>query len=70
MRICSDFKLTINKVTKLDTYYLEESFSQLAGGKRYTKLDLAHPYLQIALDDDSKLYVVINTHKGLYRSVA
>ena len=42
-------------------------FSQLAGGKHYTKLDLAHAHLQIALDDDSKQYVVINTHKGLYR---
>ena len=70
VRIFGDSKLTVNKVAKLDTYPLpkiEELFSQLAGGKSFTKLDLAHAYIQIALDDDSKQYVVINTHKGLYR---
>ena len=30
------------------------------------KLDLAHAYQQILLDDESKTFVVINTHKGLY----
>ena len=70
VRICGDFKLTVNKVAKLDTYPLpkiDDLFSQLADGKRFSKLDLAHAYLQIALDDESKQYVVINTHKGLYR---
>ena len=70
VRICGDFKLTINKVSKLDTYpcpKIEELFSQVAGGKAFTKFNLAHAYLQIALDDDSKQYVVINTHKELYR---
>ena len=70
VRICGDFKLTVNKVAKLDTYPLlkiDDLFSQLAGGKRFSKLDLAHAYLQVALDEESKQYVVINTHKGLYR---
>ena len=70
VRICSDFKLTVNKVAKLDTYPLpkiDDLFSQLADGKHFSKLDLAHAYLQIALDDESKQYMVINTHKGLYR---
>ena len=70
VRICGDFKLTVNKVAKLDTYPLpkiDDLFSQLASGKSFTKLDLAHAYLQIALDEESKQYVVINTHKGLYR---
>ena len=70
VRICGDFKLTVNKVAKLDTYPLpkiDDLFSQLTSGKSFTKLDLAHAYLQIALDEESKQYVVINTHKGLYR---
>ena len=46
---------------------IEELFVHLAGGRHFTKLDLVHAYLQIALDDGSKQYVVINTHKGLYR---
>lgn len=32
----------------------------------FTTLDLAHAYLQIPLDEESKKYVVINTHRGLY----
>ena len=70
VRICGDFKLTVNKVAKLDTYPLpkiDDLFSQIAGGKRFSKLDLAHADLQIALEEESKQYVVINTHKGLYR---
>jgi len=70
VRICGDFKLTVNKLAKLDTYPLpkiDDLFSQLAGGKQFSKLDLAHAYLQIALEEESKQYVDINTHKGLYQ---
>ena len=35
--------------------------------KCFTKLDLAHVYTQIPLDESSKQYVTINTHKGLFR---
>ena len=41
--------------------------SHLSGGKKFTKLDLAHTYQQIPLDEDSKRLVVINTHSGLFR---
>ena len=44
---------------------IDDLFSQLAGRKHFSKLDLAHAYLQIA--EESKQYVVINAHKGLYR---
>ena len=37
----------------------------VAGGKLFSKLDLAQAYLQILLEDDSKKYTTINTHKGL-----
>ena len=45
MRLCGDYKLTINRVAKPDVYPLprmEELFATLAGGKHFTKLDLAH----------------------------
>ena len=70
VRICGDFKVTINPVLKNDVYPLplpEELFHKLNGGTRFTKLDLADAYLQIELDEDSKQLVVINTHQGLYR---
>ena len=33
----------------------------------FSKLDLDNAYLQMPLDDESKQYVTINTHKGLFR---
>ena len=70
VRICGDFKLTINQASKLDRYpipMVEDLFATLAGGKMFTKLDLSQPYQQIELEESSKNYVVINTQKGLFR---
>ena len=70
IRICGDFKLTVNQAAKLDSHPLpriEDLFASLAGGQTFSKLDLAHAYEQVSLDEDSKRFVVINTHKGLYR---
>ncbi len=39
----------------------------MPSGQRYSKLDLSHAYQQIELDDNSKQFTVINTHKGLFR---
>lgn len=70
VRICGDFKQTVNPVSKLDCYPIpkvEDLFARLAGGKSFTKLDLSQAYQQLPLDDQSKQYVVINTPKGLFR---
>ena len=42
-------------------------FASLSGGSTYTKLDLAHAYLQVPLDAESKKITTINTHRGLYQ---
>ena len=70
VRICGDFKVTINPLLKTDIYPLpnpQELFQALNGGCKFTKLDLADAYLQVELNEESKKMVVINTHKGLYR---
>ena len=70
IRICGDYKLTINRAAKPDVYPLprvEDLLATLAGGKSCSKLDLAQAHQQIPLDESSKPYVTINTHKGLYR---
>ena len=70
VRICGDFKQTVNRVAKLDRYpipKMEDLFSSLAGGKSYSKIDLSQAYQQLRLDDKSMKYVVINTHKGLFK---
>ena len=69
IRVCGDYKLSVNRVAKLETYPLpriEDLFTSLAGGKTFSKLDLAHAYLQVELDPSTRKYVTINTHKGLY----
>ena len=48
VRICGDFKQTVNPVPKLDRYLIprvEDLFSQLSSGKSFTKLDLSQAYL-------------------------
>ena len=70
VQICGDFKHTINPVSKLDRYpipKIQDLFSQLSGGKSFTKLNLSQAYVQIPLEEESKNLVVINTHKGLFR---
>ena len=65
-----DYKLTANQAAKVDTYPLpriEDLLASLAGGKSFSKLDLAHAYQQIELEEESRKYVTINTHKGLFQ---
>ncbi|XP_063894989.1 uncharacterized protein K02A2.6-like [Helicoverpa armigera] len=68
IRICADYKLTLNKVIEVDRYPLprvEELLFKLKGGEHFSKIDLSQAYAQFELDDTRK-YTVINTHKGLF----
>ena len=67
---CGDYKVTVNLALQVDQYPLpkpEELFATLAGGKKFTTLDLSQAYLQLELDEESSKYTTINSHKGLYR---
>lgn len=70
VRICGDYKQTVNKVSNLDAYpipKIDDLYTKLAGGKTFSELDLSHAYEQMLLDEESKQYVTINTHKGLFQ---
>ena len=70
LRICGDFKQTVNRASKLDKYpipKIEDLFAKLAGGKTFSKLDMSQAYQQIPLEEESRKYVVINTHRGLFQ---
>ena len=69
LRICGDYKCTINRAVKVDTYpipNIEELYVKLAGGHCFTKLDLSQAYQQLPLDEECKLLTTINTKKGLF----
>ena len=68
-QICGDFKVTVNQALMVNQYPLpnaEDLFTTLAGGKKFTKLDLSQAYLQLQLEPESQKYCTINTHQGLY----
>ncbi|XP_060075467.1 uncharacterized protein K02A2.6-like [Ylistrum balloti] len=70
IRLCCDFKVTINQCLEEQQYPLpnvEDMFAQLAGEQTFTKLDLSQAYQQLALDKMSERYLTINTHLGLFQ---
>ena len=70
IRICGDYKLTVNKVANTDVYSLskiDELVTALTGIRAFSKLDLSQACQQLVLDEASKLYTTIGTHRGLYR---
>lgn len=69
LRLCGDFKVTINPVLLVDQYPLPKPTDLMAcltGGVCFSKLDLTSAYQQMLLDDESAKLVAINTHQGLY----
>lgn len=69
IRICGDYKITINPLLK-DFHYplprIEDIFATLAGGEQYSKLDLSHAYQQILLTEESQPMTAITTHIGTF----
>uniref|UniRef100_A0A1Y1N2I4 RNA-directed DNA polymerase n=3 Tax=Photinus pyralis TaxID=7054 RepID=A0A1Y1N2I4_PHOPY len=70
LRLCADYKLTLNKFLEDVKYPLpriEELFNKLSNGKKFTKLDLSHAYNQLELDESTQCLLSWSTHKGIYK---
>lgn len=70
IRLCGDYKVTINQALKMESYPLpriDDIFAALEGGVKFTKLDLSQAYLQLPMEEASKEFLTINTHKGLFQ---
>lgn len=70
VRLCGDYKVTINPVMKVDQYPLpriQDIFASLAGGKKFSKIDLTQAYNQMEVDEATRELMTINTQKGLYQ---
>ena len=57
LRICEDYKCTVNQASKLDNYPIpktEDLLATLDGGNKFTKLDMSQAYQQLPLEEDSR----------------
>lgn len=70
IRIRGGGKITVHQASKLDSYPIpkvEDLLATLGGDEKFTKLDMSQAYQRLLLDDESKQYTTINTHKGLFQ---
>ena len=70
LRLCGDYKVTINAASKCDKYpipRIEDIYASLSGGNIFAKIDLSNSYLQVPLHEDFRKFTTINTHQGLYQ---
>ena len=70
VRICGNFKQTVNPVLQIDKYLIpniHKLYSKvLVVGDYFMRLDFSDTYLQVLLDKESQRLTTINTHKGLF----
>ena len=71
VRICSEYKvIAVNPELQAEQYplpHIEDIFARLAGGQRFWKIDLRQAYHQLDMEENSKKYLTINTHMGLFQ---
>ena len=70
VRICGDFKVTVNPQLDVDEYPLpriEEIYANLSGGQQFSVIDLRQAYLPIEVEEESKTFLTVNTHRGVYQ---
>lgn len=70
IRMCADFKNGLNDIIEPNLYPIphpDHLFAKLNGGIVFTKIDLSDAYAQIEVEEESRQYLVVNTHRGLYR---
>ena len=70
VRVCGDFKVTINSQLEVDEYSLprvDDICASLCGGTLLSVIDLRHAYLQMEVEKHSRPFLTINTTRGLYQ---
>lgn len=69
LRLCANYKITINKYLEDINYPLprvEELFAVLGGGTHFSKLDFRNAYNQLLLSENSQKLLAWSTHRGIY----
>ena len=69
VRICGDFKVTVDPLVEIDKYPLpriDDIFASLSQGQMFSKIDLKDAYLQMEVENSTKELLTINTHRRLF----
>jgi len=70
VRICGDFKVGLNKFLRVDDYPLKNirhALDNIGIGCKYSKLDISAAFLHMPVREEDQKFLVVNTHRGLYR---
>ena len=70
IRLCGNYKTTVNpqlKTVSSPNINIDDILADLAGGVKLSKLDLANAYNQMEFSHESREYLTIATHNGLFR---
>ncbi|XP_015280720.1 PREDICTED: uncharacterized protein K02A2.6-like [Gekko japonicus] len=70
IRICADYKCTINKALQQHSYpvpVISHVLASLGGGKLFAKLDLAQAYQQLPVTPEAAEAQTIVTHRGAFK---
>ena len=67
--LCVDFKCTINEHVYADPYPLprfDDIAAKIGGSEYFSKIDLKDAFLQLEVDEPSRRFLVVATHKGYF----
>ena len=70
IRLCGNYKTTVNpqlKTVSPPNINFDDILADLAGGVKFSKLDLANAYNQMEVSEESREYLTIATHNALFR---
>jgi hypothetical protein len=70
LRLCVDYKNTVNTIIERDKYplpRLDDILTGLSGGRVFVTLDLSRAFMQLEVSEESKEPLTVNTMFGLYR---
>jgi len=70
VRVTGDFKNTVNNqlcVTQYPLARVEDLLESVAGGSTFSKMDATEGFHQVPVEESCRKFLVINTHRGLYR---
>ena len=67
IRICGDYKQTVNKATNCDKCPFPKAEEGGKVGEKFTKLDFGQAYQQLLLSPRSRELLTTNIHKGRFQ---